>query len=82
MEQHHSKARLKWFGKVIIADESTPVKKVFNYSNAPYQRPRGKPTSARLSIIKSDFRNLNLTWDEAINTPIDIKTWETTVHDS
>ena len=35
------KQRLKWFGKVIRADESTPVKRVFNYANAPYQRPRG-----------------------------------------
>ena len=76
------KRRLKWFGKVIKADESTPVKKAFNYANAPYQRPRGKPTSIWLSIIKSDFRNLNLTWDEAINAAIDIKTWETIVNDS
>ena len=76
------KRSLKWFGKVIRADESTPVKKAFNYANAPYQRPRGKPTLTWLSIIKSDFRNRNLTWDEAINTAIDIKTWETIVHDS
>ena len=76
------KRRLKWFGKVIRADESTPIKRVFNYANAPYQRPRDKPTSTWLSIIKSDFCNLNLTWDEAINTAIDIKTWETIVNDS
>ena len=29
------KRRLKWFGKVIRADESTPVKKASNYANAP-----------------------------------------------
>ena len=34
-----------------------------------------------LSIIKSGFDNLNLTWDEAMNTAIDIKTWETIVND-
>ena len=28
---------LKWFGKVIRADESTPVTRVFNYANTPYQ---------------------------------------------
>ena len=76
------KQTLKWFGKVIRADGSTPVKKAFNYGNAPYQQPRGKPTSTWLSIIRSDFRNLNLTWDEVINTAIDIKTWETILHDS
>ena len=66
------KRRLKWFGKVIRADESTLVKRAFNCANVPYQRPRGKPTSTWLSIIKSDFLNLNLTRDEAINTAIDI----------
>ena len=76
------KRRLKWFGKVIRAGESTPLKRAFNYGNAPYQRPHGKATSTWLSIIKSDFRNLNFTWDEAINTAIDIKTWETIVNDS
>ena len=76
------KRRLKLFGKVIRADESTSVKKAFNYANAPYQRPRSKPTSTWLSIIKSDFGNLNLTWDEVIDTSIDIKTWETIVNDS
>ena len=30
------KLRLKWFGKVIRADKSTPVKRAFNYANAPY----------------------------------------------
>ena len=52
---------LKWFGKVIRADESTPVTRPFNYANSPYQRPRCKPTSTWLNIIKSDFRNLNVT---------------------
>ena len=55
------KRRLKRFGKVIREDESIPVKSVFNYGSAPYKRPRGKSTLAWLSIIKSDFRNLNLT---------------------
>ena len=55
------KRKSKWFGKVIRADESTPVKRAFNYANGPYQQPRGKLTSTWLSIIKSDFRNLNLT---------------------
>ena len=74
---------LKWFGRVIRAGESTPVTRAFNYANTPYQRPRRKPTSTWLSIIKSDFRNLNVAWDEAINTAIDItKTWETIVNDS
>ena len=76
------KQRLKWFGKVIRADEPTPVKTTYNYGNAPYQRPFGKPMSTLLSIIKPNFHNLNLTWDEAINTAIDIKTWETIVNDS
>ena len=76
------KRRLKWFGKVIRAAESTPVKKAFNYANVPYQQPPGKPTSTWFSIIKSDFRNLNVTWIEAINTAIDIKTWEPIVNDS
>ena len=74
------KRRLKWFRRV--TEESTPVKRAFNYANAPYQRPLSKPASTWLSIIKSDFRNLNLTWDEAISTAIVIKTWETIVHDS
>ena len=52
---------LKWFGKVIRADESTPVTRPFNYTNSPYQRPRCKPTSTWLNIIISDFRNLNVT---------------------
>ena len=60
----------------IRADESRPVKRAFNYAKAPYQQPRGKPSSTWLSIIKSDFRILNLTWDEAINTAIDTKTWD------
>ena len=76
------KRKLKWFGKVIRAEEPTPVKRAFNYSNAPCQWPRGKPTSTWLSIIKSDFRDLNLTCDEAINSAIDIKTGETIVNDS
>ena len=65
---------LKWFGKVIRADESTPVTRAFNYANIPYQRPHRKPTWTWLSIIKSDFCNLNLAWDEAINTEIDLMT--------
>ena len=73
---------LKWFGKVIRANESTPVTRAFNYANTPYQRRHSKPTWTWLSIIKSDFRDLNLTWDEAINTVIDIITWETIVNDS
>ena len=83
MKQHYSKRRLEWSGKVIIADESTAFKKALNYTNAPYQEPCSKPTSTWLNIIKSDFRNLNLTWDEPINTAIvDIKTWETIVNDT
>ena len=74
--------RLKWFGKVIRADKSTPVKRAFNYANPPYQWPRSKPKSTWFSIIKSDFHNLNLTWDEAINIAIDIQTSETIVNDS
>ena len=31
------KRRLKWFGKVIRADKSRPVRRGFNYANAPYQ---------------------------------------------
>ena len=34
---------LKWFGKEIRTDESTPVTMAFNYVNAPYQRPHRKP---------------------------------------
>ena len=34
------KRSLKWFWKVIRADKSTPTKRVVNYLNAPYQRPR------------------------------------------
>ena len=34
------KRSLKWFGKVIRADKSTPTKRAVNYLNAPYQRPR------------------------------------------
>ena len=73
---------LKCFGKVIRADESRPVARAVNYASTPYQRPCRRPTSIWLSIIKSDFRNLNVTWDEAINTAIDIRTWETIVNDS
>ena len=73
---------LKWFGKVIRADESTPVTRAFNYANSPYQRPRCKPTSTWLNIIKLDFRNLNVTWDKVINTAIGIRTWETIANDS
>ena len=76
------KRRLKWFGEVIRADEPTPAKRAFNYINTPYQWLRGKLKSTWLSIIQSDFRNLNLTWDETINTAIDIKTWKTIANDS
>ena len=34
---------LKWFGKVIRADESTRMTRAFNYTNTPYQRPCRKP---------------------------------------
>ena len=75
MGQHHSKTNIEM---VWESNQSrwinTSVEGVYLRQH-PYQRPRLKPTWTWLSIIKSDFRNLNLTWDEAINTAIDLITW-------
>ena len=67
MEHHYLKRRLKWFGRVIRADDSTPAKSVFNCAISPFQIPCGKPVSTWLSIIRSSIKKLNLTWEETIN---------------
>lgn len=74
------KRRLKWFGKIIWPDDSTPAERAFDYGIAPYQRPRGKPVSARLSIIRSDLTKLNLAWDEEINIAVDIQIREAIIN--
>ena len=76
MEQHYLKKKIKTVSESNESRQINTSKEGIYYANAQYQLARGKPTSTWLSNIKSDFRNPNLTWDEAINTAIDIKTWE------
>ena len=44
----------------------TPMRKAFEYATSYYQRPRGKHLTAWLSVVKNDFKNMNLSWDDAL----------------
>ena len=46
------KRRLKWFGKVIRADEPAPAKKAFNYANAPNQQPHGNAGQPHVNLVE------------------------------
>ena len=56
--------------------EQTPAKKAFTYALEPYARPRGKPPTTWLSVIRNDFKELNLTWEQATLAASEEKTWE------
>ena len=49
------KRRLKWFGKVIRADESTPVKRAFNYASASYQGLSGNQRQLGWALLNQTF---------------------------
>ena len=71
--------RLRWLGKALRDDNDTPMKKALQYANGQYQRPRGKPATTWLSVVKNDLKLMNLTWDEAIEIAKDSKQWETII---
>ena len=67
--------RLKWLGTVLRANGSTPMKKALEYANTKYQRPRGKPTTTWLSVVKNDLKTLNIEWVDAIEIAKNSKDW-------
>ena len=74
------KRRLKWFSKIVTAKNDTPMRKAFDYATSHYQRPRGKPTTTWLSVVKNDFKSLNISWDDAIEFAKDTKEWNTIIN--
>ena len=72
---------LKWFGKIIRAEDSTNAKRAFNYTIPHTRDPVAPPFLTWLSIIRSHLEKVNLTWDKAINIAVSIKTSEATIND-
>ena len=58
------------------ADERTPLRKALKYALAPYQRPRGKPPASWLGQMKSEIKQLGMTWEEAVNRSKNEQEWK------
>ena len=59
--------RLRWFSNVINLPEDVPAKVALKYGLSEYKRPRGKPKTTWISVIKKDLTSLNISFLEAEN---------------
>ena len=59
--------RLKWFGKVVNLPEEVPAKIALKYAMSDFKRPRGKPKTTWVSVLKKDLDEMNITFLEAEN---------------
>ena len=68
--------RLKqWFGKLARLHPNTPVRQALSYACSPYTRPKGRPQLTWLSMMKTELKNYNLTWNTAFELAKNEKEW-------
>ena len=71
------KRRLKWFGHLMRLPDGTPAKKALAYADEKYQRPRGRPVSTWLALLKKQlFNDHGLVWNEACQLANDRDAWK------
>ena len=58
--------RLNWFRKIAKMSDDTPVKQALNYALEGYQKPRGKPKTTWISMVKKQLEQYNLNFNEAL----------------
>ena len=67
--------RIKWFGKFARMDANTPVRHALAYTLSPYIRSRGRPQTTWVSMMKDEFKEINITWDLAFKLAQAEKQW-------
>ena len=57
-------------------DANTPVRHALAYALSPYIRSRGRPQTTWVSMMKDEFKKMDITWDLAFKLAQDEKQWE------
>ena len=62
--------------KIARMDANTPVRHALAYTLSPYIRSRGQHQTTWVSMMKDQFKKINITWDLAFKLAQDEKQWE------
>ena len=57
-------------------NENTPIRHALKYALSPYNKPKGRPKLTWISMMKEEFKNVNITWEEAFELSKNKKQWE------
>ena len=69
--------RLKWFVHLMRLPDETPAKIALKYAQQPYTKPRGRPVSTWLSVLKKQLEEEHgLSWEEACMKARDRDVWK------
>ena len=64
-----------WFGHLARLPADNPAAQALGHATRECRRPRGKPATTWISMMKSRFADIGLSWEEAITTARDRNEW-------
>ena len=76
------KRQLSWLGHMSRLPDDTPVKLAFQHAQTSAIRPRGRPQTTWLSMMKKRVTDLGLEWDKACELTNDRAKWNTFIEQS
>ena len=59
------KRQLSWFGHMIRLPNDCPAKSALQYTLEPSAKPKGRPRTTWISMMKKRFAELNINWSQA-----------------
>ena len=75
--QRIRKRAWSWFGQLSRLPHDSPAQQALEYATRPIRRPRGKPATTWISMMKKRFADIGLSWDAAIKTAKSRSEWNT-----
>ena len=67
--------RLRWLGHVLRMDNSGTVRQAIHWELRGYKRKPGRPRNNWVDVIKRDLRQMDLTWEEAVELANGVDVW-------
>ena len=72
--------RLRWLGHCFRLPEDSPAIQALREAERKVARPRGRPITTWLDIIKKQLQEIGISWEEAKIIALDRKRWRNIVN--